>query len=64
MGIVEIVMIIAWIALCFWPASVASRKGQSFILFFVFALFFLPVALIVAYLLKDKTPSRSPTPAP
>ena len=58
-GLTELFVIIAWIALCFWPASVAARKGQSFTLFFIFALFFLPAALIVAYLMKDNTSSRS-----
>ena len=59
MGIIEVAFIIAWIALCFWPASVAARKGQSFTLFFIFALFFLPAALIVAYLMRDSTSSTS-----
>ena len=59
MGIIEVAFILAWIALCFWPANVAARKGQSFTLFFIFALFFLPAALIVAYLMKDSTSSTS-----
>jgi hypothetical protein len=53
MGIVELFFIVLWIALAFWPARVASRKGHSFILFFIFSLFFFPAAVIVAYLVGD-----------
>jgi phosphoglycerol transferase MdoB-like AlkP superfamily enzyme len=44
--------LIIWIAIAFWPASVASRKGHSFFWFFIFSLFLWPVALIVAYVIK------------
>lgn len=44
-----------WIAIAFWPARVAGRKGHSFFLFFVFSLFFFPAAIIVAYLVPDRT---------
>jgi hypothetical protein len=50
----SIVFIIIWIALAFWPARVAGRKGHSFLLYFIFSLFFFPAALIVAYLVKDR----------
>ena len=50
--------IIIWIAIAFWPARVAGRKGHSFFGFFIFSLFFFPAAIIVAYLVKD----RSATP--
>ena len=50
----SILFIIIWIALAFWPARVAGRKGHSFILYFIFSLFFFPAALIVAYLVKDR----------
>jgi len=43
-----------WIALAFWPARVAGRKGHSFIGFFIFSLFFFPAALIVAYVVDDR----------
>jgi len=49
-----ILFIIIWISLAFWPARVARRKGHSFILYFIFSLFFFPAALIVAYLVKDR----------
>jgi len=39
------------IALAFWPARVAHRKGRSFIGFFILSLFFFPLALILAYVL-------------
>lgn len=47
--------VIVWIAIAFWPARVASRKGHSFILYFLFSLVFFPAALIVAYLVSDKS---------
>ncbi len=50
-----ILAIIVWIALAFWPARVAGRKGHSFFGYFIFSLFFFPAALIVAYLVSDRT---------
>ena len=44
-----------WIAVAFWPARVAGRKGYSFLGFFVLSLFFFPLALILAYVMKDKS---------
>jgi len=49
--------IIVWIMIAFWPARVAARKGHSFVLFFLFSLFFFPAALIVAYLVSNRTPA-------
>jgi hypothetical protein len=43
-----------WIALAFWPARVAERKGHSFFAFFVFSVFLFPVALIAAYAVRDR----------
>jgi hypothetical protein len=50
-----ILMILIWIAIAFWPARVAGRKGHSFIGYFIFSLFFFPAAIIVAYLVHDRT---------
>ena len=36
----SILFIVIWVALAFWPARVAGRKGHSFILYFIFSLFF------------------------
>ena len=44
-----------WIAIAFWPARVAARKGHSFFGYFVFSLIFFPAALLVAYLVSDRT---------
>ena len=49
-----IILIIVWVAIAFWPARVAARKGHSFLLYFIFSLFFFPAALIVAYLVRDR----------
>ena len=45
-----------WIAIAFWPARVAGRKGHSFIGYFIFSLFFFPAAVITAYMVGDRTP--------
>jgi len=47
-------VIIIWIAIAFWPARVAARKGHSFFGFFLFSLIFFPAALIVAYAVKPR----------
>jgi hypothetical protein len=44
-----------WIALAFWPARVAARNGHSFFGYFLFSLVFFPAALIVAYMVGDRT---------
>ena len=51
----SILFFIVWIAIAFWPARVAGRKGHSFIGYFVFSLVFFPAALIVAYVVQDRT---------
>jgi hypothetical protein len=45
-----IVLAVVWIAIAFWPARVAGRKGHSFVGYFIFSLIFFPAALIIAYL--------------
>ena len=49
-----ILLVIIWIAIAFWPARVAGRKGHSFFGFFLFNLVFFPAALIVAYVVRDR----------
>lgn len=46
--------LIVWIAIAFWPARVAARKGHSFFGYFIFSLLFFPAALIVAYMVNDR----------
>ena len=46
---------IVWVAIAFWPARVAGRKGHSFLGYFIFSLFFFPAALITAYVVQDRT---------
>ena len=43
-----LIALIIWIAIAFWPARVAARKGHSFFGYFIFSLFFFPAALITA----------------
>jgi len=49
-----IVGLIIWVALAFWPARVAGRKGHSFIGYFILSLVFFPLALIMAYVVRDR----------
>jgi uncharacterized membrane protein SirB2 len=51
---VGIIGLIIWIAIAFWPARVAARKGHSFIGYFVLSLVFFPLALILAYIAQDR----------
>jgi hypothetical protein len=54
---------VVWVMIAFWPARVASRKGRSFFLFFVCSLFFWPLTLIVALLMKDNRQAPPTVPA-
>jgi uncharacterized membrane protein SirB2 len=51
---VGIIGLIIWIAIAFWPARVAGRKGHSFIGYFILSLIFFPLALIMAYVVRDR----------
>ena len=50
-----IIGLIIWIAIAFWPARVADRKGHSFFGYFVLSLLFFPLALIMAYMVSDRS---------
>jgi hypothetical protein len=50
-----ILLAVLWIAIAFWPARVAARKGHSFFLYFLFSLVFFPLALAGAYMVGDRT---------
>jgi len=50
----SVIVLFFWIAIAFWPARVAGRKGHSFLLFFIFSLFFFPLALLVAYMMPNR----------
>jgi hypothetical protein len=52
--LITLVCVAIWIAIAFWPARVAGRKGHSFFLYFVFSLVFFPAALIVAYMVRPR----------
>ena len=49
------ILALVWVAIAFWPARVAARKGHSFLGYFIFSLVFFPAALITAYLVQDHT---------
>jgi hypothetical protein len=53
-ALVWIIVAIVWIALAFWLAQVADRKGHSFIGFFILSLICWPLALVVAFLVRDR----------
>ena len=50
-----VLFLIIWVLIAFWPARVARRKGHSFILYFIFSLICFPLALLAAYLVRDRT---------
>jgi hypothetical protein len=50
-----IVGLIIWIAIAFWPARVAARKGHSFIGYFCLSLLFFPLSMILAYAVEDRS---------
>ncbi|HEY6692398.1 MAG TPA: hypothetical protein VI006_06075 [Solirubrobacteraceae bacterium] len=50
-----IVGVIIWIAIAFWPARVAGRKGHSFLGYFLLSLLFFPLSLIMAYVVQDRS---------
>ena len=54
-----IILVVIWIAIAFWPARVADRKGHSFFGYFLLSLFFFPLALIMAYMVSDRAVSRA-----
>jgi hypothetical protein len=55
MGIwAALVWLVVWVAIAFWPARVASRKGHSFLGYFLLSLLFFPLALIMAYVVQDR----------
>jgi hypothetical protein len=49
-----IIGLIIWIAIAFWPARVAGRKGHSFVGYFLLSLVFFPLSLIMAYMVQDR----------
>ena len=51
----SILFFIIWVAIAFWPARVAARKGHSFLGYFLVSLVLFPAALIVAYMVSDRT---------
>jgi hypothetical protein len=55
-----IVFLFIWLALAFWPARVARRKGHSFVGYFIFSLIFFPAALITAYLVQNRNVGIAP----
>jgi hypothetical protein len=55
MWILVTILVIAWVAIAFWPARVAGRKGHSFFGYFLLSLVFFPLALILAYVVEDRS---------
>jgi hypothetical protein len=58
-----VILLFIWIAIAFWPARVAARKGYSFLLFFILSLFCFFLSLLVAYLMPNKAVSAPPAPS-
>jgi len=54
-------LLFIWIAIAFWPARVAGRKGHSFLGYFILNLFFFPLAVIMAYVVQDRSIQQAPS---
>ena len=59
MVLLAILLAILWVAVAFWPARVAGRKGHSFLGYFLLSILFFPLALILAYAVDDRTDDRT-----
>ncbi len=59
-----VIILFIWIAIAFWPARVAARKGHSFFGWFLLSLFFWWITLFVAYLMPDRSRQRDAAPLP
>ena len=59
MVLLAVLLAILWVALAFWPARVAGRKGHSFLGYFLLSILFFPLALILAYAVDDRTDDRT-----
>jgi ABC-type Mn2+/Zn2+ transport system permease subunit len=56
--------VILWIAIAFWPATVAKNKGHSFLGYFLLSIFFWWITLFVVYFgLKDNSGTAAAVPA-
>ena len=55
MLVLAVVAAIIWVAIAFWPARLASRKGHSFLGYFLLSLLFFPLSLLMAYVVEDRT---------
>jgi hypothetical protein len=53
--ILTFLAIVIWVAIAFWPARVAGRKGHSSVGYFFLSLLFFPLAVILAYAVDDRT---------
>ena len=62
--LLALILVMIWVALAFWPARVAGRKGHSFLGYLIFSLIFWPAALIVAYVVEDRTTLVRDRPVP
>ena len=51
---IGVIGLIIWIAIAFWPARVAARKGHSFIGYFLLSLLFFPLSLVMAYAVRPR----------
>lgn len=58
-GIWLVLAFFVWIFMVLLPASVARKKGHSFILFFLLSIFFFWITLFVVIFLDDRTLAKT-----
>ena len=51
--------LVIWVAIAFWPARVAGRKGHSFMGYFLLSLLFFPLSLLMAYMVQERSGVRA-----
>lgn len=47
-------LLILWVVVALWPATIARSKGHSFLGWFILSLFFWWITLFVALFMKDR----------
>jgi hypothetical protein len=57
-----LLVLVFWVIIALWPASIASSKGRSFFLWFLMSLFFWWITLFVALFMQDKSRPASTPP--
>lgn len=53
-GPIQVFAVVILLILAVVPAKLAQKKGYSFLFYYIFSIFFFPVAMVTSLILKDK----------